>query len=156
MNAQVAVQYAVARRGVPAPVSFRRWAQAALARRRRPAALVVRVVGGAEMARLNRRYRGKSGATNVLSFPFAAPLPQARDTLGDVVICAPCVRREAREQGKPVRAHWAHLTVHGVLHLLGYDHNGEGEARVMEGLEAKILGALGYPDPYRGGDCDGR
>lgn len=156
MNAQVAVQYAVARRDVPAPVSFRRWAQAALARRRRAAALVVRVVGGAEMARLNRRYRGKSGATNVLSFPFAAPLAQARETLGDVVICAPRVRREAREQGKPVRAHWAHLTVHGVLHLLGYDHNGEREARVMEGLEVKILGALGYPDPYRGGGCDGR
>jgi probable rRNA maturation factor len=152
MNVEVAVQYAAPRRGVPAPVSFRRWAGAALAGRRRGAALVVRIVGEVEIASLNRRFRACRGTTNVLSFPFAAPIPQPRELLGDVVICAPVVRREAREQGKPARAHWAHMTVHGVLHLLGYDHTAEEPARVMEGLEAKILGALGYPDPY--GGCD--
>ncbi len=152
MNVEVAVQYAAPRRGVPAPVSFRHWAVAALAGRRRGAALVVRIVAEAEIASLNRRFRAHRGTTNVLSFPFAAPIPQPRELLGDVVICAPVVRREAREQGKPVRAHWAHMTVHGVLHLLGYDHTAEEQSRVMEGREAKILSALGYPDPY--GGCD--
>lgn len=156
VEAEVAVQYAAPRRGVPAPVSFRRWVGAALAGRRRDAALVVRIVGEAEIASLNRRFRARRGTTNVLSFPFAAPIPQPRELLGDVVICAPVVRREAREQGKPTRAHWAHMTVHGVLHLLGYDHTGEEQARVMEGLETKILGALGYPDPYGEGDTHER
>lgn len=156
MEVEVAVQYAVPRRGVPAPVSFRRWAGAAPVGRRQGVALVVRIVGEVEIASLNRRFRARRGTTNVLSFPVAAPIPQPRELLGDVVICAPVVRREAREQGKPARAHWAHMTVHGVLHLLGYDHTGEEQAQVMEGLETKILDALGYPDPYGGYDVHER
>ena len=103
----------------------------------------------AESADFNQRYRDKMGPTNVLSFPFEPPLGgQGRRYLGDLVICAPLVAREAAEQGKSPEAHWAHLVVHGVLHLLGYDHLDEAEAQAMEALETAILGDLGYPPPY--------
>ncbi len=110
--------------------------------------LTVRIVDGAEAAELNRRYRGRSGPTNVLSFPFDGMPGVDLPLLGDIVVCAPVVVREAREQGKPERAHWAHIVVHGVLHLLGYDHVEPEQARIMEGLEKQILGKLGIPDPY--------
>jgi probable rRNA maturation factor len=136
------VQRAVAARGVPAPGQLRRWALAALGRR--AGELTVRVVGAAESRALNRRYRGKDKPTNVLSFPSDAP-----GALGDLVICAPVVNREAREQGKRPNQHWAHMVVHGVLHLLGLDHIRPADARVMEGRERAILARLAYPDPYK-------
>jgi probable rRNA maturation factor len=110
--------------------------------------LVVRIVDEAESAALNDRYRGKPEPTNVLSFPCESPPGLALPHLGDLVICAPVVEREAREQGKPSEAHWAHMLVHGLLHLRGYDHQNEAEAETMEALESAILGQLGYPNPY--------
>lgn len=150
MSVTVEVQFRCPRRRVPAAVSLRRWAIAALDGRRDPAQLTVRVVGRSEGQALNRRWRGGSGPTNVLSFPAQGLEDLMPELLGDVVICAPVVVREAAEQGKPLRAHWAHMVVHGTLHLLGYDHQGKEEAAVMEGIETEILTALGYPDPYRG------
>jgi probable rRNA maturation factor len=114
-----------------------------------------RLVDEAESADLNQRYRGKTGPTNVLSFPFEPPPgTRGRKYLGDLAICAPVVAREAVEQGKDLEAHWAHLVVHGVLHLLGYDHLEEPEAQVMEALETRILGELGFPPPYEDGRVD--
>jgi len=104
----------------------------------------VRIVGPAESRRLNRRFRKKDKPTNVLSFPYDDP-----GVLGDVVICAAVVEREAREQGKRSKAHWAHMVVHGVLHLRGYDHMRPADARVMEGRERAILARLSFPDPYQ-------
>lgn len=125
------------------------WVAAAVGERIREAELTVRIVGEAEGRALNERFRGKASATNVLSFPFEPPpgVPVPPE-LGDLVLCAPVVAREAREQGKPLREHWAHLVVHGVLHLLGYDHEDDAEAERMEGEERRILGQLGVPDPY--------
>lgn len=155
MPLDLTVQYAVrARGGLPHQNSIRRWVRAALSAaatgrdRRRRLALTVRIVDGRESAALNRRYRGKRGATNVLAFPFAAPPGMASDYLGDVVICAPVVRREARAQGKAERAHWAHMVVHGIMHLQGYDHASRRQAAIMEGMETRILARLGFPDPY--------
>ena len=148
----VAVGYAVPRAGIPAAVSFRRWVAAALAGRIREADLAVRIVGSKEGRALNHHYRGKDYATNVLSFPAELPegLPKGvkLPLLGDLVLCAPVVAREAKEQGKPLSAHYAHLTVHGTLHLLGWDHEDAREAECMEQLEREILAGLGLPDPY--------
>ena len=144
------LQYALPRRGVPAAASFRHWVAAALASARHDSLseLSIRIVGAREGRALNRRYRGKDYATNVLSFP--ADLPGGVDSplLGDIVIAAPVVAREARGQDKPLRDHYAHLTVHGVLHLLGYDHQRQREAARMEALETRILATLGIADPY--------
>jgi probable rRNA maturation factor len=146
----LAVGYAVPRAGLPAATSFRRWVEAALrgAKRRKPAELAIRIVGADEGRALNRDYRGKDYATNVLSFPVELPPGIALPLIGDLAICAPVVQREAAEQGKAVRDHWAHLTIHGVLHLLGYDHVDERDATVMEALETRILASLGIADPY--------
>lgn len=112
--------------------------------------LSVRVVDEWEGAELNRVYRHRTGATNVLSFPYE-PTPGVNlPLLGDIVVCAPVVHREARAQAKSLRAHYAHMVVHGALHLLGHDHVDDAGARRMEGLEIAILARLGYPDPYRG------
>ena len=142
--------YAVPRAGLPAPASFRRWVEAALrgAKRRRPAELSIRVVDAAEGRALNRDYRGKDYATNVLSFPIELPPGVASPLIGDLAICAPVVLREAAGQGKRPGDHWAHLTIHGVLHLLGYDHIEDAEAEAMEALETHILAGLGIADPY--------
>jgi len=148
MSLDLDLQLAVSGAGIPPPADFQRWAEAALAGRRKVAELVVRIVDEAESAQLNERFRGKTGPTNVLSFPFRAPPPVRSDLLGDLVICAPVVRREALEQGKQEPAHWAHMLVHGVLHLLGYDHLEELEAQRMEALERQILAGLGFADPY--------
>ena len=149
----VAVGYATPRAGIPAATSFRRWVSAALQGRIREADLAIRVVGEDEGRALNRHYRGKDYATNVLSFPAELPqgLPEGvrLPLLGDVVICAPVVAREAREQKKPLTAHYAHLTVHGALHLLGWDHDDDRDAQCMEQLEREILATLGIEDPYR-------
>jgi probable rRNA maturation factor len=134
--------------GVPAVADFQRWAAAAFAGRRPEAELSIRIVGESEGAELNSRYRGKSGPTNVLSFPAELPTGVPLPLVGDLVICAPVVAREAAAQGKTDEAHWAHLTVHGCLHLIGYDHEDDHKAAEMEPLEAAILAGLGYPDPY--------
>jgi probable rRNA maturation factor len=149
--ALVHLSYGVARAGVPALASFRRWVDAALAgaRRRRASELSIRIVGTREGRSLNRTYRGKDYATNVLSFPADLPPGLRLPLLGDIAICAPVVRREAAEQDKPLSHHWAHLTVHGVLHLLGYDHIEEAEAQRMEALETRILKGLGIANPYQ-------
>ena len=146
----LAVGYAVPRAGLPAATSFRRWVEAALrgAKRRKPAELAIRIVGADEGRALNRDYRGKDYATNVLSFPVELPPGVALPLIGDLAICAPVVQREAAEQGKAVRDHWAHLTIHGVLHLLGHDHVDERDATVMEALETRVLAGLGIADPY--------
>ncbi len=149
MRLLLSVQVAAARRGLPSEVAIRRVARAALeGLRRSRVALGVRIVNAAESATLNTRYRGKRGATNVLSFPFEAPPGTRSDTLGDLVICAPMVRREARALGIAETAHWAHMVVHGIMHLRGYDHKNDKEAAVMERREARVLRALGFPNPY--------
>ena len=144
----VSVSYAAPRTGVPAATSFRKWVAAALRGRIREADLAIRIVGAKEGRALNRHYRGKDYATNVLSFPAELPEGVKLPLLGDLVICAPVVAREAKEQHKPAVAHYAHLTVHGVLHLLGWDHDDDKEAEAMEQLERDILAELGLPDPY--------
>jgi probable rRNA maturation factor len=127
------------------------WTNAALGRRARNREVGVRVVGRAESRRLNSRYRGKDYATNVLSFP-ASSIPVSGPhpaPLGDLVICPHVLRTEAREQKKSLRAHWAHLVVHGALHLIGYDHERSVDARRMERREVTVLRRLGFTNPYR-------
>ena len=148
IHLDVAVSYAAPRAGVPASTSFRKWVAAALKGRIREADLAIRIVDEREGQALNRHYRGKDYATNVLSFPAELPEGVKLPLLGDLVICAPVVAREAAEQGKPVAAHYAHLTVHGCLHLLGWDHENDADAQAMEQLEREILAGLGLPDPY--------
>ncbi|WP_254461062.1 rRNA maturation RNase YbeY [Xanthomonas sacchari] len=150
----VGVSYALPRAGLPAATSFRKWVAAALKGRIREADLAIRLVDDREGRALNQHYRGKDYPTNVLSFPAELPegLPKGvkLPLLGDLVICAPVVAREAAEQDKPLNAHYAHLTVHGVLHLLGWDHEDDKEAEAMEQLERDILADLGVSDPYAG------
>lgn len=139
---------------LPAADSVQRWADAAW-QGEGEAEATVRVVDEAESAELNQTYRHKSGPTNVLSFPVEAEDLPGLDLplLGDLVICAPVVAREAAEQGKPAEAHWAHMIVHGMLHLQGHDHIEPDAAEAMERLETDIMRGLGYPDPY--GEDDG-
>ncbi len=148
LQLDVGVSYGLPRAGIPAAVSFRRWAAAAAQGRIRRADLAIRVVDEKEGRALNRHYRGKDYATNVLSFPVELPPGVTLPLLGDLVICAPVVAKEAREQGKPLAAHYAHLTIHGVLHLLGLDHEDPREAEAMEQIERELLAELGLPDPY--------
>lgn len=137
------------RRPAPSRAALARWARAALADLRRASAVLgVRIVNEAESAALNARYRGRAGATNVLAFPYQAPPGTRSDLLGDLVICAPVVNREARAQGKSAAAHWAHMMVHGIMHLRGYDHRTDAEAAVMERRETAVLRRLGFPNPY--------
>ena len=126
------------------------WAGAALGRRAAGSELGVAVVGAPESQRLNARYRGRNHPTNVLSFPAAAAASASRPRpLGDLVICARVLRAEARAQAKALRAHWAHLVVHGALHLIGYDHAGRSDAQRMERREVAVLRRLGFTNPYR-------
>ncbi|MDR0775970.1 MAG: rRNA maturation RNase YbeY [Azonexus sp.] len=137
----LSVQYACARDGLPVRADFFRWARAALDG---GGAIAIRLVDIDEGQALNRNYRGKDYPTNVLSFPYdTEPVVQ-----GDLVICPAVVAREAAEQSKPLAAHYAHLTVHGMLHLQGWDHDIDNDAQRMEDKEREILAALGYPDPY--------
>ena len=144
----VSVSYGLPRAGLPAPVSFRKWAAAAVEGRILRGDLAIRVVDTKEARSLNRHYRGKDYATNVLSFPADLPPEMQVPLLGDLVICAPVVAREAKEQKKALAAHYAHLTIHGVLHLLGLDHEDAREAEAMEAIERELLADLGYADPY--------
>ncbi len=135
----------------PARADLCRWASAALGRRAANAEMAVRVVAKPESRRLNAQYRGKDNPTNVLSFPVpqSCPPPGMPRPLGDLVICAAVVRAEAQEQGKTLKAHWAHLVVHGVLHLVGHDHMKADEARRMERREITVLKRFGIANPYR-------
>jgi probable rRNA maturation factor len=143
------VSYAARQPWVPSRRQLTSWAAAALASVRRPVVLSVRVVGVVRSRSLNARYRHKDKPTNVLSFGGAGSTPDGRHYLGELVVCAPVVAREARSQGKSLQAHWAHMTVHGVLHLLGFDHERESEAAKMAAREIQILDRLGFSDPYR-------
>ncbi len=135
------VQYAVPRKGLPAPATLRHWAGAAV---ERDVAATLRFVGAAEGRALNARYRGKDRATNVLTFVYDDGVALA----GDVVLCVPVLKHEAKAGGKSLRAHCAHLVVHGMLHLQGHDHATPREAGRMEARERRLLAALGYDDPY--------
>ena len=144
------LQLATEASDLPAEAQLRHWVELALRQRTADSELTIRLVDAEEGQELNRTYRHKDYATNVLSFPAEVPdglldIP----LLGDLVICVPVVEREAREQNKALEAHWAHLVIHGCLHLLGYDHIDDEEAEEMESLERQLLAELGYPDPYR-------
>ena len=143
------VSYAARQPWVPRPRQFANWAAAALTAVRKPCVLSVRVVGLARSRSLNAQYRHKDKPTNVLSFGGAGSAPDGRRFLGELVICAPVVAREALAQAKSLESHWAHMTVHGVLHLLGFDHEREAEAAKMASKEIQILDRLGFLDPYR-------
>ncbi|MGN8277371.1 rRNA maturation RNase YbeY [Pseudomonas sp. SMN5] len=135
----------------PSEALFRRWCELALRQRSADSELTIRLVDEPEGRELNHTWRQKDYATNVLSFPADVP-DELLDIplLGDLVICVPVVEREAAEQGKASEAHWAHLVIHGCLHLLGYDHIEDDEAEEMEALEQTLLAELGHPDPYAG------
>lgn len=157
VNVDLEVQRATSSASTPDDGQFRLWVERAVAGKetgqgRNEHALVIRIVDEEEGRRFNREYRGKDYATNVLSFPSELPagLPVEikQSQLGDLLICAPVVAREAIEQDKPEADHWAHLTIHGVLHLLGHDHEQSADAKVMETLEMDILARLNIPDPY--------
>jgi probable rRNA maturation factor len=134
---------------VPEEKDFQRWVDAALAEVSENCELSVRLVEVDECAELNSTYRGKTGPTNVLSFPFEAPIPMEPRLLGDLVICRAVVESEAQQQNKAVNDHWAHMVIHGCLHLLGYDHIKTDEAEQMEALEKTILQSLNIDNPYR-------
>ena len=137
----VYIQRAVPAAGIPSAVSLRLWAETARGKKR--GEITLRIVDADEGLALNRDWRGRDYATNVLSFPMQEP-----DYLGDIVICAEVVAREAQEQQKAPRAHWAHMVVHGVLHLMGHDHIADDEAEKMEALERRLLARMGFDDPY--------
>jgi probable rRNA maturation factor len=163
---QLDLSYAARRPWVPARAKFSTWVEAALADaarsrgappaaralarsgRRDPVVVSVRAVGSARSRSLNSVYRGKDRPTNVLSFEGPGAMPDGSRILGELVICVPVVAGEARAQGKSIESHWAHMTVHGVLHLLGFDHERDREARKMAAREVQILDRLGFSDPY--------
>lgn len=148
MRLHLTVQRVSRIRGLPGVTTVTGWARAGLAGSGAGTAdITVRMVDEAESAELNKRYRGKRGATNVLSFTYNAA-PGKAGVAGDLVICAPVVQREAVQQDKRLRAHWAHMVVHGILHLRGFDHVRKTDAEIMEAQEIRILRRLGFPDPY--------
>ncbi|WP_120510164.1 rRNA maturation RNase YbeY [Photobacterium salinisoli] len=134
--------------GMPTEADFQRWLDAAVTPFQTEAEVTVRLVDEAESQALNSEYRGKDKPTNVLSFPFEAPPGVELELLGDLIICRQVVENEALEQSKPLFAHWAHMVVHGSLHLLGYDHIDDEEAEEMEALETEIMQGLGFANPY--------
>ena len=149
MKIQLAFENAAGTVRAPRRSEISRWARAALkGMKRARVAVGLRLVDETEIAQLNRRYRRKRGPTNVLSFRFENPPGARSDVLGDVVICAPVVNREATTMARTARAHWAHVIVHGIVHLRGFDHENRKDASVMQGIEAKILKGLGFRDPY--------
>ncbi len=148
MHLEVEIQNATETVDLPSKETFNQWAQAALVKEIEAAEVVIRIVDEAESQTLNLDYRGKDRPTNVLSFPFEAPPQVPCNLLGDLVICAPVVMREAEAQNKSALSHWAHMTVHGMLHLQGFDHLDDNEAEIMEARERQILRELGFSDPY--------
>ncbi|MDN3234097.1 rRNA maturation RNase YbeY [Pseudomonas sp. WAC2] len=149
MTIELDVQIASEAPDLPEEPELRRWCEVALRQRTTDSELTIRLVDEPEGRELNRTYRHKDYATNVLTFPADVP-DELLDIplLGDVIICAPVIAREAAEQGKLLKAHWAHMVIHGCLHLLGYDHIEDEEAEEMESLERELLAELGHPDPY--------
>lgn len=133
---------------VPSEEQLHAWVIAALQHQEVDREITIRIVNQPESQSLNEQYRGQDKPTNVLSFPADLPTGVDHPWLGDLVICAPLIECEATEQGKEIQDHWAHLVIHGVLHLLGHDHQQADEAKEMEALETNILASLGYPDPY--------
>ena len=148
MTLIVDIQMASASEEAPDPQSIERWVSAAIDNQRDSTELSIRIVDTEEGQALNEQFRGSTGATNVLSFPFENESPEPLPLIGDIVICAPVVLKEASEQNKTLHAHWAHMIIHGVLHLLGYDHQNETDANLMESLETDIMQGLGFPPPY--------
>jgi probable rRNA maturation factor len=146
---EVTIQRAVLAKSLPTAIKFKRWVKAVLKNKISSAELTIRIVDKNEMTELNSTYRHKNKPTNVLSFPFDMP-EECEEILmlGDIVICAEVIREEAIEQEKSLEAHWAHMVVHGTLHLLGYDHEKNDEAEIMEAEEIKILTMLGFSNPY--------
>ncbi|WP_299001957.1 rRNA maturation RNase YbeY [uncultured Shewanella sp.] len=134
---------------LPSQTDLSLWVTAVLEGRMDEAELTIRIVDSEESQQLNHDYRGKDKPTNVLSFPFEAPAEIALPLLGDLIICAPVVTGEAQAQNKTLQAHWAHMVVHGTLHLLGYDHIDDADAEEMESLETKIITQLGFTNPYQ-------
>ncbi|MBD1564122.1 rRNA maturation RNase YbeY [Vibrio sp. SA48] len=149
MSIELDLQLAVeSEQGLPTLNDFSQWLNKAVTPFQTQAEVTIRVVDVQESQQLNREYRGKDKPTNVLSFPFEAPPGMEIDLLGDLVICRQVVEQEAQEQNKPLLAHWAHMVVHGSLHLLGYDHIEDDEAEEMESLETEIMLDMGFEDPY--------
>lgn len=142
------LQLASSASDLPDATQFQRWLQAAILPFQDEAEVTIRIVDEPESQQLNLQYRGKDKATNVLSFPFQCPPGIELPLLGDLVICAGVVRAEAAEQNKPLAAHWAHMVVHGCLHLLGFDHINDADAEQMEAEEIQILQQLGISNPY--------
>lgn len=142
------LQIACDNENIPEKCAFEQWLQASLGQYNKPFELTIRLVNLNESQSLNHQYRGKEKPTNVLSFPFEVPEGIELALLGDLVICADIVEQEAKEQGKSLTAHWAHMVVHGCFHLLGYDHINDDEADEMEALEIDILAKLGFNNPY--------
>ncbi|MGI2169201.1 rRNA maturation RNase YbeY [Shewanella sp. MF05960] len=143
------LQIAVDNAAIPTQAEFEIWVRTAIGQTMDEVELTIRVVEIAESQQLNKTYRGKDKPTNVLSFPFEAPPEVELPLLGDLVICAAVVEQEASEQNKPLNAHWAHMVIHGCLHLLGYDHIIDEEADEMESLETQLVEGLGFSDPYK-------
>ncbi|MFP1922042.1 rRNA maturation RNase YbeY [Lonsdalea quercina] len=134
--------------GLPSEAHFQRWLDTVLPQFQAESEVTIRIVDEAESHELNHTYRGKDKPTNVLSFPFEAPPEVELPLLGDLIICRQVVEQEAAEQEKTLEEHWAHMVVHGCLHLLGYDHIEDSEAEEMESLETEIMQGMGYADPY--------
>jgi probable rRNA maturation factor len=145
---KIEVQVVFSSPGQPDKEQIQQWVDAALQGYTRDTEIVVRIVDVHESAQLNKQYRHKPGPTNILSFPVEIPEGIELNLLGDLVVCAPVVEREAQEQQKPLSHHWAHIIVHGVLHLLGYDHIKDAEAEIMESKEINILQTLNISNPY--------
>ncbi len=146
---QLDIQLATQSDNLPDEEQFQLWIDAVLADDQQDREVVIRIVDEAEMTALNESYRQKTGPTNILSFPFQPPPQIESNLLGDLIICAPVIDKEAKQQNKKVLDHWAHIVVHGMLHLLGYDHLTEEEAQVMENLEINILQSLHISNPYQ-------
>ncbi|MFS1919353.1 rRNA maturation RNase YbeY [Vibrio lentus] len=149
MSIELDLQIAVENeKGLPTEQDIQLWLDKTIPQFQESAELTVRIVDTEESHQLNHDYRGKDKPTNVLSFPFEAPPGMELDLLGDLIICRQVVEKEAEEQNKPLLAHWAHMVVHGSLHLLGYDHIEDDEAEEMESLETEIMQTMGFEDPY--------
>lgn len=145
---ELELQIASSIKTLPHPSQFREWVSVVLWQRIDTAELTIRIVDEDEMVSLNEQYRHKEGSTNVLSFPYE-PIPGILSrSLGDIVICAPVIERESEQNDKPLLSHWAHMVIHGTLHLLGYDHQTDEETKDMQGLETEILLKLGFQPPY--------
>ncbi|WP_299689593.1 rRNA maturation RNase YbeY [uncultured Vibrio sp.] len=149
MSIELDLQLAVENeQGLPTKQEIQLWLDKTIPPFQENAELTIRIVDTQESHQLNHEYRGKDKPTNVLSFPFEAPPGIELDLLGDLIICRQVVEKEAEEQNKPLLAHWAHMVVHGSLHLLGYDHIEDDEAEEMESLETEIMQTMGFEDPY--------